>query len=855
VSRDDEAQEKIFELFCRHPLWTIDQKKDHMLISAPDTQKHAALMHLIFPNNDYQLYNDRAKAEQLRLTEEIAKIRAKISSKTKLINHVTKTNGLTPVHFELIESLDELEAKIVGLEDQIAQAKSHNLAISNHHKAVSALEAKLAARVASQPKAESQLSQAKDNQAQAEVKVEQVLANLAELKVQPISTKAAIEKQLADQLSQRDNAKRVAAELTTAENHLTRVSREVTALDNQLISLHKIKFSPKYSELSDKEFKDFVALQRERQGQYDSNAKLAAKLDIAYDPQVISELRTNLKKQLTLDIEAKIVIKNRLVDQLNRWNRATEEAKLLTTVINKAQEDEKAVSRSYQEVKTKVENLEAQLDVQTKLLSQLKIQLHQAEFVESCQRLTCPHCQETCALTDDGLITLDELPELQSSRRELSSQVRTTEAEVKKMETRLRTLKSEFDRHSLSLKKLETIISNNNQTLKRLEGDLAHQDFSKEITTLTKQIQAHKSATKSLEDLDRIEWIEVVNLDEDVKARKHQSQVMTLTKNRDKLTTQLEAWRSKVEELKVKVDLVDPDSFTRTINQLEKQLLGIDHEVASRKLAIKKLELELAQAKDDVKSQTATINLLTSHLIFTQQLEQELVNLKSHELTSQKVISVVSLQKLLTKRKLRHSRVVQAKSIQGSKLSADKLTEELDILNEELSQANDIVTELSSFKYMLVDHYTGSLSKISSEILRVTFNDPISLNIQTVKQQKNKTKKNKINLEVRYRNEIVEYTSLSGGERERLSLALIMSLAITEPKRFPLLLIDEVLCSLDNVARNRCLNCLRNNAMLNPILKLVKPLLEKVIIVMTLHNTPKNYFNQTIDIGDVKELD
>ena len=100
----------------------------------------------------------------------------------------------------------------------------------------------------------------------------------------------------------------------------------------------------------------------------------------------------------------------------------------------------------------------------------------------------------------------------------------------------------------------------------------------------------------------------------------------------------------------------------------------------------------------------------------------------------------------------------------------------------------------------------NGINIILEQLLNRLFEIPITVELRLFKKLKTQKRiKPQINLSVLYRG--VEYDSLnylSGGEADRVSLALIMSLNQVSSSRF--LLLDETMSSLDQELRNDCLN-------------------------------------------------
>ncbi len=142
-----------------------------------------------------------------------------------------------------------------------------------------------------------------------------------------------------------------------------------------------------------------------------------------------------------------------------------------------------------------------------------------------------------------------------------------------------------------------------------------------------------------------------------------------------------------------------------------------------------------------------------------------------------------------------------------------RLEEKNKIINELLSDS----VALTQLKAKAVDaecfqlqSTVDEINRLMNKILSDIFDKPITVTLQLFKQLKSKKgiTKPTINLKVLYHG--IEYdgiSGLSGGEGDRISMALTLALNLVSPS--PILILDESLSSLDGEMRTRCLNTLK----------------------------------------------
>jgi DNA repair exonuclease SbcCD ATPase subunit len=159
------------------------------------------------------------------------------------------------------------------------------------------------------------------------------------------------------------------------------------------------------------------------------------------------------------------------------------------------------------------------------------------------------------------------------------------------------------------------------------------------------------------------------------------------------------------------------------------------------------------------------------------------------------------------------------KTIEGSAyhLRIEERKKKLHLKNKEIEALTADSTALIRLKQLAVDAEcyqlqttVDDINYTMNEILEEIFDEPITVTLKLFKELKSKKGLTKptINLSVLYHG--VEYdgiSGLSGGEGDRISMALTLALNFTSPS--PFLIMDESLSSLDARMRIRCLNAMR----------------------------------------------
>ena len=168
-----------------------------------------------------------------------------------------------------------------------------------------------------------------------------------------------------------------------------------------------------------------------------------------------------------------------------------------------------------------------------------------------------------------------------------------------------------------------------------------------------------------------------------------------------------------------------------------------------------------------------------------------------------------------TKTKLNELKQKQNDAVYGNKMLETQ--KQLEIKRENVISLNSDLANLGQLKQIAIEtecaqlqETVDSINHSIDEILPLFFDDPISLELQLFKTLKTK-KDIKPGLSVIIKYKGVEYDNinqLSGGEGDRISLALI--LALNQVGSSPILLLDECISSLDGSLKETCITAMKS---------------------------------------------
>ena len=152
-----------------------------------------------------------------------------------------------------------------------------------------------------------------------------------------------------------------------------------------------------------------------------------------------------------------------------------------------------------------------------------------------------------------------------------------------------------------------------------------------------------------------------------------------------------------------------------------------------------------------------------------------------------------------------------------------------------LNRLRLLITEVTnSALQSLVD----SINAVVNDILADLFDNTITLELKLFKENKANAKvKPQVNFSIYYNGNTYEnVNALSGGEKDRVSLALTLALACVNPS--PILFLDECMASLNGDLRENCIEAIK---------KFVISTYKKTVINIC-HETVEGYYDEVINI-------
>lgn len=196
---------------------------------------------------------------------------------------------------------------------------------------------------------------------------------------------------------------------------------------------------------------------------------------------------------------------------------------------------------------------------------------------------------------------------------------------------------------------------------------------------------------------------------------------------------------------------------------------------------------QILESKDDIFENIESLN------IQKQKLEDEI---KKICVINEKIAEYVNNKKEYDNWNIIYNKY---KILESEETEAKNTLNSINLLKEKFLIAESIY--LNTFIKKLSDN-------VQSYINLFFIEEPLTINIKPFKNSK-KDSKPQINIDIGYKGMECDITTLSGGERDRLNLAFVLS--FSEIMESPILLLDECISSLDYINFNNVLTALKEH--------------------------------------------
>jgi len=410
---------------------------------------------------------------------------------------------------------------------------------------------------------------------------------------------------------------------------------------------------------------------------------------------------------------------------------------------------------------------------------------------------TCPQCKTFLRLGKNKLEIVDGIQDKEiRSESDILSELNMVRNDKKKYETsvydldRIKTDIFSFQKELSTLEQIETL--DYDSLLQKNQADILEQE------SRTKRIQYLKGKIKNKEFSATIQALQ----------RKIESKADT------------------IKHLEYEIKQLGLTDTNRELSELTESLTQLRLNKQKHDL----LSKQQAQTEEKIKALKIQISSIT---IDETDFESQISKLK-HELSS-----LETEEKLFKERSKKISEYLEYKRTNDTYLEWQKksseVKEEEENAMKSLSIAKLFLSKIDEVKSTAIMTLIENINYHLKYYLDKFFTDPINVEISPYTENSSGDIKPVINIKVDYKGAESDLDDLSGGERARVELAIC--LAINDLMGSKLLILDEVLKSLNETKVEEICDCLRTEA-----------LDHGKLVIVVLHNANESLFDGVVDI-------
>jgi len=282
------------------------------------------------------------------------------------------------------------------------------------------------------------------------------------------------------------------------------------------------------------------------------------------------------------------------------------------------------------------------------------------------------------------------------------------------------------------------------------------------------------------------------------------------------------------------------DSAAKNIAGLQSELSNIvipdsnGDDITVLQTQIYNYQTELQQVHQNHQSKLGEIAARSQLIQSIEQLEQQKNTLEKSLNPTAKVLYDTTKEMVQTD-KVKLSNALYAKEILTEQKNLETKRAEVLKINEDLVALGRLKQNAADIECKQLQDTVDTINQTLSDILPLFFNEPISLSLQLFKVLKTKKAvKPGLNISIKYKG--VEYDNinqLSGGEGDRISLALV--LALNQVSNSPVILLDECISSLDGSLKESCIMAMKT--------------FQGKTVVCVDHEGVEGYYDKTIQVS------
>ena len=497
---------------------------------------------------------------------------------------------------------------------------------------------------------------------------------------------------------------------------------------------------------------------------------------------------------------------------------------------------EKSKMKSLSDIKNKLLSLNSTDDVKEKekelettnlkekreTLSNLQIELEglknnikDISDIKVGHTLKCPKCITKVYLDKDCLKEIPEnIDELKINLENLKSKKEKVENKISSLNKDIKTTNDKIVSLTIEISENIKLSAELNTYLKILEN-FPHTTLMGIKNILEKDTENRYMLKTIEENLNGLE--EKVKLTVDLLPH-------YIKKKRDELLSTKKKYEEVKEELE-DVEIEEPlNWYTDEIQNINNKISKYEQSIKEQNKLLKdkgliETEINNLQTFIDENSNVKNIDTLEAEIDKKNEIEDKL---KKRETILSKYKEDLSLYK---------------KQLEGI-IQLDNLKQEENILIRSLSTAETLLKKINDAEAISLENTIEIINTDLEEFVAHFFGESFSAKLQSFKESKDGDKKPSIEILIVQDGETIPLDSLSGGEYDRIALALF--LCFNKISKSNIILLDECLASL-------------HSELVEDIVELIKNKLGDKLVLFTLHQANTGIFDTIVDIEKLKD--
>ncbi len=540
-----------------------------------------------------------------------------------------------------------------------------------------------------------------------------------------------------------------------------------------------------------------------------------------YD-KMIEDERKKLEEEigkLKLKKSSINILNDKDLDDINKAKSIYDKSKMKSLSEMKDRLSSLNTSQKDKELETLQDTLKQKREVLANLqieLEGIKNNIKDISNIKVGHTLKCPSCVTKVYFDKDCLkIVPENIDELKTNLENLTKKKEKIDNDISGLNKDIKSINDKVLKLTIEISENIKLESELSVCVKNLEN-LKNNDTLSTIKSILEKDTENRYVLKTVEEnLKQLE--EKIKLTVDVLPH-------YIKKKRDELT----ATKKKYEEVKEQLEDIE---ITEDLNWYKEEVQSLSIKLSKYEQSLKERN-KLLKDKETIEGEISVLQQFIDENI------KDDLNPKTIE---EEINKRVETEEKLKLREIKFIKYKEDLSVYKKQLEVinnlEILKDEENILIRALSTAETLLKKINDAEAISLENTLEIINTDLEEFVTHFFGEHFSAKLQSFKEYKDGDKKPSIEILIVQDGETVPLDSLSGGEYDRLALALF--LCFNKISKSNIILLDECLASL-------------HSELVEDIVELIKTKLGDKLVLFTLHQANTGIFDTVIDIEQLK---